>query len=194
MTPACGSGNWKRQCHKPHPHGPLVPLVPCPGSEAPAAPRTSTLARLQQFIRGSAATDQIPADDAGAPPTSCTAVLYGRGLQMIAKRVQAGQPTPACSPRCTGSAPAPPIADAAAAAFPFAPSTPFPSPRWPRANPSKASAAPKTANSAPTTALRTATGAIAARHPPVTRTHKHQFGAGGPTGQVQDSPRISRPL
>ncbi len=45
------------------------------------------LARLQRFIRGYATTAPLSASDACAIPT----FLYGRGLQMIAKRVRAGR-------------------------------------------------------------------------------------------------------
>lgn len=45
------------------------------------------LARFQQFIRGYAAIGHLSARDVDALPT----FLYGRGLQMIAKRVQAGR-------------------------------------------------------------------------------------------------------
>jgi Ser/Thr protein kinase RdoA (MazF antagonist) len=45
------------------------------------------VARLRWFVRGYASTIPIPPDAAGALPV----FLYGRGLQMIAKRAQAGQ-------------------------------------------------------------------------------------------------------
>jgi Ser/Thr protein kinase RdoA (MazF antagonist) len=44
------------------------------------------LARLRRFAGGYARTIPIPAEAAGALPV----FLYGRGLQMIAKRAQAG--------------------------------------------------------------------------------------------------------
>ncbi|HXW87185.1 MAG TPA: phosphotransferase [Streptosporangiaceae bacterium] len=45
-------------------------------------------ARVAQFVRGYASVRAIPADQAGLIPV----YLRGRGLQMIAKRVRAGQP------------------------------------------------------------------------------------------------------
>jgi hypothetical protein len=46
------------------------------------------LARLHQFVHGYASTLPLPPSAARALPVC----LYGRGLQMIAKRAQAGQP------------------------------------------------------------------------------------------------------
>ena len=48
--------------------------------------RDLDLARLTTFVRGYASTIAVPADTVGALPV----FLYGRGLQMIAKRAQAG--------------------------------------------------------------------------------------------------------
>lgn len=71
------------------------------------------LARCQQFIRGYAAVTQLSSRDARALP----AFLYGRGLQMIAKRVQAGRgDTNLLAQVHWLSTNAPAIADAAAAA------------------------------------------------------------------------------
>jgi Ser/Thr protein kinase RdoA (MazF antagonist) len=73
------------------------------------------LARFQQFIRGYAAIGKLSAGDVDALPT----FLYGRGLQMIAKRVQAGRAdTNMFAQAHWLSANAPAIADAAAAALP----------------------------------------------------------------------------
>ncbi len=73
------------------------------------------LARLRQFMHGHASTVRLPLGAARAPPV----YLYGRGLQMIAKRVQARQPeTGMLAETAWIAANAPPITDAAAAALP----------------------------------------------------------------------------
>jgi Ser/Thr protein kinase RdoA (MazF antagonist) len=72
------------------------------------------LARLQQFVHGYASTLPLPPGAARALPV----YLYGRGLQMIAKRVQAGQPETGMLAQAEWiAANAAPIADAVAAAL-----------------------------------------------------------------------------
>jgi Ser/Thr protein kinase RdoA (MazF antagonist) len=46
------------------------------------------LSRVRRFLHGYASTARVSADEASLVP----AYLYGRGLQMIAKRVRAGKP------------------------------------------------------------------------------------------------------
>ena len=73
------------------------------------------LARFSRFIRGYATAASLPPQAARALPV----YLYGRGLQMIAKRVQAGlaETWPLAQVQWT-VANATAIADAAAAALP----------------------------------------------------------------------------
>jgi len=73
------------------------------------------LARLRQFIRGYAEVARLPAGDARAIPV----FLYGRGLQMIAKRARAGRAGTGMLAEVQWlSANAAAIADAVAAALP----------------------------------------------------------------------------
>ena len=64
--------------------------------------RRLDLARLRQFVHGYASTLPLPPGAGSALPV----YLYGRGLQMIAERVQAS-PKPGCSPRRNGLPPTP---------------------------------------------------------------------------------------
>jgi Ser/Thr protein kinase RdoA (MazF antagonist) len=73
------------------------------------------LTRLGRFVRGYASTTPLPATEARALPV----FLYGRGLQMIAKRIQAGQSGTAVLAQVQWTAAnATAIADAAVCALP----------------------------------------------------------------------------
>jgi Ser/Thr protein kinase RdoA (MazF antagonist) len=73
------------------------------------------LTRLRQFVHGYASTLPLPPGAARALPV----YLYGRGLQMIAKRVQAGPPETGMLAQAEWiAANAAPITGAVAAALP----------------------------------------------------------------------------